>query len=432
MEEHQLELRSDEVQEILGTPPSWIVRWGTILLFLGVAVMGLVAWLIRYPDVIDAKIILTTETPPVGVIARTEGPIAQFLVKDNDEVKANQVIMTLQSTAIYEDVMKIDKLVNALQKAGIDSFQYITPQKNLELGEIQSEYSIFVQNLEDLKFGKTEKTTSVKSSVSSVSTQISRIKESISFDNRSIERAKTQLNTAKDLYEKQKQLYSAGVISRVELERENLKLGEVEKQLEAFDENITRKKNEIISLQKSIGDMTFSEKSDASTSSVRLRESLNNLRSALEKWKQTYLLTAPIEGRVSLNNTFFSAKQFVKQGDLLLTIVPSSKDKIVGRVMLPVAGSGKVKPLQRVLIRLDNYPYYEFGTLEGKVESKSLVPKDDLYAIRISMPDSLVSSYNKPIQFQQQLQGSAQIITENKRFLERIWDQIFARTNAYK
>jgi multidrug efflux pump subunit AcrA (membrane-fusion protein) len=431
MEEHQLELRSDEVQEILGTPPSWIVRWGTILLFLGVSIMALVGWLIRYPDVIDAKIVLTTETPPVGVIARTEGPIAQFLVKDNDEVKANQVIMTLQSTAKYEDVMKIDKLINALQRAQIDSFQYITPQKNLELGEIQSEYSIFVQNLEDLKFGKTEKNTSVKSSVSSVSTQISRIKESIQFDARSITRAKTQLATAQDLFVKQQDLYSAGVISRVELERERLKLGEVEKQLEAFDESITRKKNEIIGLQKSIGDITFTEKSDASTSSVRLRESLNNLRSALEKWKQTYLLTAPIEGRVSLNNTFFSAKQFVKQGDLLLTIVPSSNDKIVGRVMLPVAGSGKVKADQRVLIRLDNYPYHEFGTLEGKVGSKSLVPKDDLYAIRILMPDTLITSYHKPIEFQQQLQGSAQIITENKRFLQRIWEQIFAKTNGY-
>jgi multidrug resistance efflux pump len=432
MEENQIELRSDEVQEILGTPPSWIVRWGTILLFFGVSMMALVGWLIRYPDVIDAKIVLTTETPPVGVIARTEGPIAQFLVKDNDVVTANQIILVLQSTANYEDVLKIDKLVTALQKAKIDSFQYITPLKNIELGEIQSEYSLFVQNLEDLKFGKTEKNTSVKSSVSSVTTQISRVKESITYDIRSKDRAEGQLVMAQNLFKKQQDLYAAEVISRVELERERLKLSDIEKQVEAFDENIIRKKNEIISLQKNIGEMNFSEKSDASTSSVRLRESLNNLRSALEKWKQTYLLTAPIEGRVSLNNTFFSAKQFVKQGDLLLTIVPNSNDKIVGRVMLPVAGSGKVKENQRVLIRLDNYPYHEFGTLEGKVESKSLVPKDDLYAIRITMPDSLVTSYRKPIVFQQQLQGSAQIITENKRFLQRIWEQIFAKTSAYQ
>jgi multidrug resistance efflux pump len=432
MEENQIELRSDEVQEILGTPPSWIVRWGTLLLFLGVSMMALVGWLIRYPDVIDAKIVLTTETPPVGVIARTEGPIAQFLVKDNDVVTANQIILVLQSTANFEDILKIDKLVTALQKANIDSFQHITPLKNIELGEIQSEYSLFVQNLEDLKFGKTEKNTSVKSSVNSVSAQISRIKESINYDVRSKERAEGQLVIAKNLFIKQQELYSAEVISRVELERERLKLSEIEKQVEAFDENIIRKKNEIISLQKNIGEMNFTEKSDATTSSVRLRESLNNLRSALEKWKQTYLLTAPIEGRVSLNNTFFSAKQFVKQGDLLLTIVPNSNDKIVGRVMLPVVGSGKVKESQRVLIRLDNYPYYEFGTLEGKVESKSLVPKDDLYAIRITMPDSLVTSYRKTITFQQQLQGSAQIITKNKRFLQRIWEQIFAKTNAYQ
>jgi hypothetical protein len=36
------------------------------------------------------------------------------------------------------------------------------------------------------------------------------------------------------------------------------------------------------------------------------------------------------------------------------------------------------------------------------------------------------TSFNKSIAFQQQLQGEADIITAEKRFLERIVDQLFA------
>jgi hypothetical protein len=112
-----------------------------------------------------------------------------------------------------------------------------------------------------------------------------------------------------------------------------------------------------------------------------------------------------------------------------MIIAPPTSTQIMGRSRLPIVGSGKVKPNQRVVIRLDNYPYYEFGTLQGRVLSKSNVPKDNAYIVTIGL-DSIggaTTSFNKSIEFQQQLQGDADIITEDKRFLQRIVDQIFAR-----
>ncbi len=109
-----------------------------------------------------------------------------------------------------------------------------------------------------------------------------------------------------------------------------------------------------------------------------------------------------------------------------VAIVPPQTDKIIGRLLLPIAGSGKVKPGQRVILKLDSYPYYEFGTLRGLVVSKSLVPKDNQYAILVSLPDGLKTSYHRDIPFEQQMQGTAEIVTEDKQFLQRIYEQVFA------
>ena len=61
MEEHEsIELRSEEIQEILGTPPRKIVRWGTTIAFLTFCFLIFVSYFVRYPDVIKAPIVLTT------------------------------------------------------------------------------------------------------------------------------------------------------------------------------------------------------------------------------------------------------------------------------------------------------------------------------------------------------------------------------------
>jgi hypothetical protein len=84
----------------------------------------------------------------------------------------------------------------------------------------------------------------------------------------------------------------------------------------------------------------------------------------------------------------------------------------------------KVKSGQQVYIRPDNYPYQEFGMLAGTVQSISLVPRNDSYAIEVQLPRGLRTNFDRPLDFRQEMQGSAEIITEELRLLERIFYQI--------
>lgn len=425
MEEREyVELRSEEVQEILGTPPAWLVQWGTLVVLACFAALLGVAALISYPDVIEARVVIATKVPPVDVVARTSGHIARLFVDDKAYVRQGAVLAVLQSTATYSDIQRLDEAAAHWNNVSMDSLGYIQLLQNLDIGEVQAEYSTFVQDVERYRFSAGDRNTSVRQSIGSLNRQIEKIQKSIAVDQNARRRLDNQISTAKELFQKQKELYDAGLISRVDYEKERQRLDDLQRQYDALDDNIFRKQNDIISLGKNKNDATFSEKEDVAGNIGRMKQSLNSLRASLDKWKQTYLLTAPIDGQVS--STFFVEKQYVREGEQVLSIVPPESKKIVGRLSLPLAGSGKVVPGQRVILKLDSYPYYEFGTLRGFVISKSLVPKNNEYAILVSLPDGLKTSYHRDIPFEQQLQGKAEIVTDEKRFLQRIYEQVFA------
>lgn len=88
--------------------------------------------------------------------------------------------------------------------------------------------------------------------------------------------------------------------------------------------------------------------------------------------------------------------------------------------MLPVRDAGKVKVGQLVNVRINNFPDQEFGYLIGKVESISSVPTaEGFYVVGIDFPHGMKTNYDKTLPIAQQMQGSADIITEDLRLMER-------------
>jgi len=82
--------------------------------------------------------------------------------------------------------------------------------------------------------------------------------------------------------------------------------------------------------------------------------------------------------------------------------------------------SGKVKNGQKINIKLSGYPYLEFGMIRGIVKSKSLVPAGDTYVIEVLLPDGLNTLYGYSLDFNQKMQGTAEIITDDVNLLQKI------------
>ena len=96
-EKREIEIRSDEVQEILSSVPSWMIRWGITLIFGIMMICIVLAYFIKYPDVIKGTISLTTVTPPSKLVSKTSGEIEGLFVKDNQYVKAGGVLARIKN-----------------------------------------------------------------------------------------------------------------------------------------------------------------------------------------------------------------------------------------------------------------------------------------------------------------------------------------------
>jgi HlyD family secretion protein len=154
-----------------------------------------------------------------------------------------------------------------------------------------------------------------------------------------------------------------------------------------------------------------------------LRQNYENLVNQINVWEQDFVLKTPIAGQVTFTN-FWSVNQFVTEGNVVFTVVPENEQEIIGKATIPVTGAGKVETGQKVNIKLDNYPYMEFGILEGEITNLSMVPvsneQGSYYTAEISLNNNLTTNYKIKLPFNQEMQGYAEIITKDRRLIERL------------
>jgi HlyD family secretion protein len=154
------------------------------------------------------------------------------------------------------------------------------------------------------------------------------------------------------------------------------------------------------------------------------------LTNEINIWEMTYVLVAPISGTVTFNN-YWTENQNITSGAPVFTIVPNEDEELVGKALLPIQRSGKVKVGQKVNIQFSNYPENEFGIVWGEIRNISLVPVEGNYTVEIILPNGLKTTYRKELKFAQEMQAVADIVTDDMRLIERLFmpiKKIFAES----
>lgn len=419
----KIELRSDDVQEILGTPPGWLVRWGTTVVALSVLAMLYVSYIVKYPDIIAGQIAMTTENPPVPVVSRAVGYISNLAVKDGDNVEAGQQVVLLQNTANFEDIKTLDTFVNQLNTLDETGIKQLQPEVNLRLGDLQLTYSTFIQTLKDYQFKKSQNIVSLNTE--QINRQINNYERIKRTEQEKNVGALKNVEIARDHFKQQQKLYTDNIVSLNELQNIRKEVVSYEQEQKNIQTRIGELDGQILQLRRGIIDVQQTSSETNNNKYVGLVETINQLKSALEKWKQQYLIIAPISGKVTFNTGNLSEKLNVREGEELMYIIPKNGNGVLGLLTVPAALSGKVRENQRVIIKFDSYGYQQYGFVEGFVKSKSLMPKDqNKLAVRINLPKGLVTNFGKTLKFDQQMQGSGEIITDDRRLIERIFEKL--------
>lgn len=416
-----IELRSEEVQEILSKVPHWMIRWGNILLLALILLLLFISWLIKYPDILPADAIVTTQIPPQKEFARTTGKLDAILVKDNAEVRVNQPLAIIENSANYSDVFLLKKILDTLK---IEKQSFSFPLDSLPLlflGDIESQFALFENSYIQYQLNKELQPFSNEANANRYSlSELNRRLQSLQAQK---EINETEMDFQKKNLQRNKNLFDRGVISAQEFENKQLEYAQAERNFKNFESSISQIREGINNARSVTKGTEINRVKEEMVLLKNVIQSFNQLKKSIKDWEQQYVLQPTIDGRVSFLG-YYNVNQTVNAGDLVFTIIPTESSSYIGKLKVPAQNSGKMRTGQRVNIKLDNFPDAEFGTLQGTVKNVSSLPnKEGLYLVDVSLPSSLITSYGKEIDFKQEMHGSAEIITEDLRLAERFFYQ---------
>jgi HlyD family secretion protein len=414
----------EQIQYLLGNPPSWMMRYGISVMAGVFLILLALSYFVHYPDIIEAKVVLTTANPPIRVMAKSGGRVAELLVSDKQPVEKGQVLAVLENTANWRDVLRLESWLDS------SGGQSATLPAELQLGELQSAYSAFSQHWKDLDYFARHN--GVAERIGYLQQQITGLEKIGSNLQKQMATMREEFVLATRAYQRQQQLHRDKVISDKEFETSEAQYLGQKRQLENAEAAVLQNQMQIKQSEGQINDLRQGKSDNQNNKELTLNEDIQRLHSAIAQWKQTFLIVAPISGQVSFSK-IWSAQQSIGAGEDVLAVVPISAapentGNIVGKATVPALNSGKIAPGQRAIIRLDGYPAQQYGIVETTVANISLLPqkeeKEEAYLLDLYLSDSLVTSYGKHIPLRQEMSGQVRIVTEDRRVIDRVFGSL--------
>jgi len=414
----KIELRSEEVQEILSKVPSWMIRWGNVLLLILILLLLLLSWLIKYPDIIVTQVIVTTQEPPQKEYSKTTGKLDSILVSNNQKVTINQTLAVIENTANFNDVYFLKSIIDTLQIREKNIFYSYGTLPVLFLGEIEPDFALFENAYMNYMLNKELQPFSNEAQTNSLSiVELNRrLRNTLSQKKLFL----SELAFKKKDLSRIKILYKRGMIATQEYENKQQELLHSERNYKNMNQSISQIREALNNANKTSKVTEINKTREEVILLQNLIQSYKYLKKSIKNWELRYVLQSKINGKVSFLN-YWNNNQTVRQGDMVFTIIPLKNSSYVAKLKAPAQNSGKIKKGQSVNIKLQNYPETEFGTLNGTIKNISLMPNSEgMYLIDVDLPKKLITSYNKEIAFKQEMSGTAEIITEDLRLIERL------------
>lgn len=417
---------SEDMQDILSKMPSWMIRWGMTFILILIVISTTLTYFIKYPEIIEGRVLITTAEPPIKLASKANSSIKKINFTNSSYVEKGKVIIEFDHPTSLEEIHILTSSIRLLKD------------------EIESEKPIKGHNFSVLTIGDQQNNLSqLQKTINEYNRYLARndskekiklIRQRIGFKKRyamiidSLEASfKKRLSYEKKSFSIKQMLYESEITPELEFLAEKIKYATTQ-------DNLKEYKKSRIQNSMSIQDdrlQLFEVESQKWQMTSEYRESIyqliHQLESYIEDWFQMNTIVAPESGYLNyLRN--FQPNEYISTGDVLIAIV-NDKVKFKATSYVPIMGFGKIKTGQKVRIKLDNYPFREFGYLIGEVNEISQIAHNEEYLTYISLENGLHTSYNKKLPFKPEISGTVEIITDDLRLMERIFNQFRSLNN---
>jgi hemolysin D len=459
--------------------------WSRMIMItlMGLACFG-IAW--AYFAKIEQVVPATGQLKPQGTIKEVQAPVSGVVktvnVKDGQEVKPGDLLLTFDSIATVAELNSLNKIRVALIKenqiyrrlmgastAAGSELLYLRsnlPQETAFL--LKSRVALLAENdllrtqlrnsgrdstlgldeQQRLQVAKKE----LDSRSAAAQLEVEKIKKQLAQNKFKLEDSKASLAIQQGILEKLKVLAEEGGISQLQFlnqqqevqnrTAEVAQLGEEEKRLQ-FDIQKGQQElsNTVAVSDKNIVDKIAENKQRIATiDSQFMKNILENeqrLADINSKISQTQLnvkyqeLRAPVAGTVfdlQAKNPGFVANPTTK----MLQIVPN--DNYIAEVFITNKDIGFVRKGMKVDVRIDSFPYSEFGDIKGEVMGigSDALPPDETHQFyrfpaKISLDKQSLMINGKKVTLQSGMSISANIKVREERTVLSLFTELFTK-----
>lgn len=308
-----IELRSEEVQEVMNRVPPFILRYGIGILATIVGVLLIGSALFSYPETVQVEVTLSPRNPPAYIKCTTGGKMENLYVTNGQQVRKGNVLAVMENSAHTEDILRLRECLADWHAKGarLERLETVFFHRLPRLGSVQGAYASCL----------------------------------LAWNN----------------------------------------------YLQHVDENRIHE--------------------------TELNNAVAQLMTALREWETAYLPSVPLDGKVAFMQ-IWKKGQYVNGSETMFVVVPDGESEFMGKALLPMQGSGKVRTGQRAIIRLAGFPEQEYGGLEGEVVSISPVPDEEgNYVVEIHL--TRMSDKQPPLL--KVMDGTAEIIIREQSLLKRLF-----------
>jgi hypothetical protein len=421
--EEEIEIYSEEVQDIFETSPNWLVRNSTLSIFFLLTLLVGVTLFVRYPEVVTfSEFKIESANPSFRYVTKSSGRL-ELLVKNNQLVDSATEIFYINSGITYENYKIlldfIDTTTSALNKGLYDSIKLL--HYDVDFGVHSSTYAQFVRSIEALRsYGMIEpdlnKMKGITKQLNDEMTIIEKKKDELS-------KIRESLNLSKSILSRKQLLFEKGMIPLDELNQIKKEIVDKEREILNIQTNIEVQKSQLTGFNNQSDQLGLNRRGVVEEYTRSMLNTFMGLKSEVSKYKDEHLYLSPYKGVVDFVK-IWSDNHNILSGEHIITLNPLNRNTI-GIGMIPGNNKGKIELNQKVLIKLAAYPSIEYGTISGKVKNVSKYPTESgHYIVEVALSDEVNTSQNKKIVLTPGLSGTGEIILKEQSMFQLFFKKI--------
>lgn len=415
------------INDFIGNPPGFLLKSGiTIIGIVTLALLTLAA-IINYPDKIVSQGIMTSAIPPIELKSPSNGIIENIYIKDGDTLTKNDPVLYIRNTANVADIATLELFIKQIKNTStLPQLLQLHLPNDLQLGVLQADYAALILKLNELR-AITQQTGNA-AQIKNLAEEIQKLQKLNQTARAEADIFKKELVLIEKEYNRATTLASDGIMSTQEKEKIQSQLLQAQRQQKSMAKSIIQNDIQIEQLELQQIQLNEERQKQLDNYQFYIKEIVSRLQSAARHWKDSYAVNASADGIFHFHSDIVKNQQLAPDQLIGYLLSLASVEQKYIKTLTPAAGIGKINIGDKVIIKMDGYPYKEYGTLTSQVGEILPFPIKDqtgnsFYEIKIPLAASMQTNYGKLIPFKPNTGLQAEIITADKTILERIFTQ---------